>query len=195
MPFPLPIRCVTSLALVAAALCAGAAQATAAGPDASAMIEALQPAAGGSRNLLVRLKPDVAASATAAKSSLPADAPGAVDTAGPPPSLSLAIEFEPNSSAVRPASGPLLGNLVAAMLSPELRSRRFLIEGHTDARGAAAADQRLSQQRAEEVRLYLVALGVSPARLKAVGKGSAEPVNVADPQAAENRRVRVVTLE
>lgn len=195
MPLRLPIRGISTLALVGAALCAGAVQATAAGPDASAMIEALQPAAGGSRNLLVRLKPDDAAAATAAKSSASADATGAVDTAGPPPSLSLAIEFEPNSSAVRPASGPLLGNLVAAMLSPELRSRRFLIEGHTDARGAAAANQRLSQQRAEEVRLYLVALGVSPARLKAVGKGSAEPVNVADPHAAENRRVRVVTLE
>jgi outer membrane protein OmpA-like peptidoglycan-associated protein len=89
----------------------------------------------------------------------------------------------------------LLGNLVAAMLSPELRSSRFVIEGHTDARGVQALNQRLSQERAEEVRLYLVALGVSPARLKAVGKGAAEPANPLDPLADENRRVRVVTLE
>ena len=96
---------------------------------------------------------------------------------------------------MRPESGPLLGNLVAAMLSPELRSSRFVIEGHTDARGAQALNQRLSQERAEEVRLYLVTLGVSPARLKAVGKGAAEPANPLDPLADENRRVRVVTLE
>ena len=124
-------------------------------------------------------------------------------TSGPPPtatseatpSLSLAIQFDLNSARVRPESGAVLGNLVAAMLSADLRSNRFLIEGHTDARGNAAANKLLSQQRADEVRLYLVALGVHPARLKAVGKGSSEPANPRDPMAGDNRRVRVVTLE
>ena len=111
------------------------------------------------------------------------------------PSLSLAIQFDLNSARVRPESGAVLGNLVAAMLSADLRSNRFLIEGHTDARGNAAANKLLSQQRADEVRLYLVALGVHPARLKAVGKGSSEPANPRDPMAGDNRRVRVVTLE
>jgi outer membrane protein OmpA-like peptidoglycan-associated protein len=89
----------------------------------------------------------------------------------------------------------VLGSLVAAMQSPELKTSRFIIEGHSDGRGAAAANLRLSQERAEEVRLYLVALGVHPARLKAVGKGASAPVNAADPMAAENRSVRVVTVE
>lgn len=114
---------------------------------------------------------------------------------GPPPSLSLAIQFEANSVQVRPESGRVLGNLVAAMQSPELKGVRFAIEGHTDARGQPAANRQLSQQRAEEVRLYLIALGVHPARLKAVGKGASEPVNPRDPNAPENRRVRVVTLQ
>ena len=116
-------------------------------------------------------------------------------TAEATPSLSLAIQFDLNSARVRPESGAVLGNLVAAMLSADLRSNRFLIEGHTDARGNAAANKLLSQQRADEVRLYLVALGVHPARLKAVGKGSSEPANPRDPMAGDNRRVRVVTLE
>jgi outer membrane protein OmpA-like peptidoglycan-associated protein len=111
------------------------------------------------------------------------------------PSLSLAIQFELNSSRVRPESGPVLGNLVAAMLSPDLKDSRFVIEGHTDARGNPAANQQLSQQRADEVRLFLVALGVHPARLKAVGKGSSQLARPADPLSADNRRVRVVTLE
>ena len=115
--------------------------------------------------------------------------------AGPAPSLSLAIRFEANSARVRPESGVVLGSLVAAMQSPELKASRFLIEGHTDARGAAAQNQRLSQERADEVRLYLVALGVNPARLRAVGKGATQPTNSGDPNAAENRRVRVVTVE
>ena len=116
-------------------------------------------------------------------------------SAGPAPSLSLAIRFEANSARVRPESGVVLGSLVAAMQSPELKASRFLIEGHTDARGAAAQNQRLSQERADEVRLYLVALGVNPARLRAVGKGATQPTNSGDPNAAENRRVRVVTVE
>lgn len=172
--------------------------AAAAGPDTRTMIEALKPAPadampGGSRNLYVRRRADTAASA-------PADAPAAVaglPAAGPaaePPSLSLAIPFEANSARLRPESGPLLGDLVAAMLSPELQAHRFAIEGHTDASGAAAANQRLSLQRAQEVRLYLVTLGVAPDRLRAVGRGASEPVNPLDPRAPENRRVRVVTL-
>ena len=112
-----------------------------------------------------------------------------------PPSLSLAIQFELNSARVRPESGPVLGNLVAAMSSPDLKGHRFVIEGHTDARGNPAANQQLSQHRADEVRLYLVALGVHPARLRAVGKGSSDLANARDPMSADNRRVRVVTLE
>ncbi|MCA3241643.1 MAG: OmpA family protein [Rubrivivax sp.] len=109
--------------------------------------------------------------------------------------MSLAIQFEANSSRVRPESGGLLGDLVAAMISPELKDTRFVIEGHTDARGNAAANRRLSQERAEEVRQYLMLLGVHASRLKAVGKGSSEPANTKDPLAAENRRVRVVTVQ
>ena len=124
----------------------------------------------------------------------PATAAGPV-TAEPAPSLSLAIQFELNSARVRPESGPVLGNLVAAMTSADLKAHRFVIEGHTDARGNPATNQLLSQQRADEVRLYLVALGVHPSRLRAVGKGSSELVNARDPLSADNRRVRVVTLE
>jgi len=188
--------------------------------DTRSMIDALMPRTRSARNLLVRQKPEGSASAAAAASAassplaaasapeVAASAPeaalvpvaaGPADTAaaptGPAPSLSLAIQFEPNSAHVRPESGAMLGTLVAAMQSPELKGTRFIIEGHSDARGAPAQNLKLSQERADEVRLYLVALGVHPARLKAVGKGSSQPANGTDPQAAENRRVRVVTQE
>lgn len=177
-------------------------RAAAAEPDTRAMIEALKPAPadampGGSRNLYVRRRADTAASAPAEAPAAVASAVAGVAAAGPaaePPSLSLAIPFEANSARLRPESGPLLGDLVAAMLSPELQAHRFVIEGHTDASGSAAANQRLSLQRAQEVRLYLVTLGVAPDRLRAVGRGTSEPVNLGDPRAPENRRVRVVTL-
>lgn len=133
--------------------------------------------------------------ATTAPTTQAAQPPAQALEAGPAPSLSLAIQFDLNSARVRPESGAVLGNLVAALLSPDLKANRFVIEGHTDGRGVAAANLRLSQQRADEVRLYLVALGVHPARLKAVGKGSSEPANPKDPMSADNRRVRVVTVE
>ena len=56
--------------------------------------------------------------------AVPVAAPVAAPTAappGPPPSLSLAIQFETNSAQVRPESGRVLGNLVAAMQSPTSR--------------------------------------------------------------------------
>ena len=188
-------------------------------PETRQMIDALKPAANrGMRNLVVRqTAPEPAAPVAAGAAgtagvatepaALPPTFPTATTTATPsptpnpsspadaPPSLSLAIQFDLNSARVRPESGTVLGNLVAALMSPDLKSNRFVNEGHTDARGVPAANLRLSQQRADEVRLYLVALGVHPARLKAVGKGSTEPANPLDPLAADNRRVRVVTLE
>jgi len=165
-------------------------------PQTRDMIDALKPSANRSwRNLTVQQKVEPGASAPAESAALAPSAVPASAPPGPAPSLSLAIQFESNSSRVKPDSGPLLGNLVAAMQSPELKASRFVIEGHTDASGAAALNQRLSQERADEVRLYLVALGVHPSRLKAVGKGASEPVNPSDRAAAENRRVRVVTVE
>lgn len=170
-------------------------------PDAKEMIEALKPSGTrGVRNLVVRPKVEAAATGAAGAASTvpieempsPASGPPAAQR---PPSLSLAIQFENNSSQVRPESGPILGNLVAALQSSELKGVRFAVEGHTDANGAPARNLALSQQRAEEVRLYLIALGVHPGRLKAVGKGATDLANPFDPLAAENRRVRVVTLE
>jgi outer membrane protein OmpA-like peptidoglycan-associated protein len=165
---------------------------SAAAPSTKQMIEALLPSGTKGRNLLVRQSADTPA---AAASGAAAAAPATPAAAEPAPSLSLAIQFEANSSRVRPESGGLLGDLVAAMISPELKDTRFVIEGHTDARGNAAANRRLSQERAEEVRQYLMLLGVHASRLKAVGKGSSEPANTKDPLAAENRRVRVVTVQ
>jgi outer membrane protein OmpA-like peptidoglycan-associated protein len=120
----------------------------------------------------------------------PAAARGA---AGASASLSLVIEFEPNSARVRPASGPTLGNLVAALLAPELQNSRFVIEGQGEPGTSAQARQQLAQRRADEVRLYLVALGVPASRLRAVGTAEAAAGSQTPP--AAGGRVRVVALE
>jgi len=65
------------------------------------------------------------------------------------------------------------------------------IEGHADASGVAAANQSLSQKRAEAVKDYLVELGAEPAMLAPVGLGANAPKNTKDPFAPENRRVEI----
>ena len=65
------------------------------------------------------------------------------------------------------------------------------IEGHADASGAREANRTLSQRRAEAVRQYLVRNGADESMLQAVGLGAERPKVVANPFAAENRRVEI----
>ena len=111
------------------------------------------------------------------------------------PSLSLLIQFDFNSARVRPESQQALTNLSQALLSPELHASSFAVEGHTDAKGSADYNQKLSQQRAMAVRDFLKIKGVDESRLMAAGKGSSELANSSEPFAAENRRVRIVNLD
>ena len=111
------------------------------------------------------------------------------------PALSLLIQFVFNSARVRPESQHVLANLSQALQSAELVSSKFAVEGHTDAKGTADYNLRLSELRAAAVRDFLKARGVSEERLVASGKGASELANSSEPFAAENRRVRIVNLD
>ena len=52
----------------------------------------------------------------------------------------------------------------------------ILIEGHTDDVGSDAANMLLSQRRADTVKAFLVAQGITASRLDASGKGEAAPL-------------------
>jgi OOP family OmpA-OmpF porin len=70
------------------------------------------------------------------------------------------------------------------------------IGGYTDSQGAAAGNLALSQKRAESVRRYLVAAGVSAFQLEAKGYGEANPIadNGTAEGRAQNRRVELKRL-
>jgi general secretion pathway protein D len=68
------------------------------------------------------------------------------------------------------------------------------IRGHTDDTGDAGFNLRLSQQRADSVRSYLISKGIAADRLSALGLGETAPIasNATEEGRAQNRRV---TLE
>ncbi|MBB1059020.1 OmpA family protein [Marilutibacter spongiae] len=71
---------------------------------------------------------------------------------------------------------------------------RITVEGHTDNQGDPAANQALSQRRAQAVADALVAAGVSASRLQVEGLGQSRPLgdNGSAEGRARNRRVEVI---
>jgi outer membrane protein OmpA-like peptidoglycan-associated protein len=72
------------------------------------------------------------------------------------------------------------------------------VAGHTDNEGAdQRLNQRLSEFRAKVVANYLFNKGISPERIKTIGKGSSEPLvaNDTDENKSTNRRIEIMILE
>ena len=66
--------------------------------------------------------------------------------------------------------------------------------GHTDNVGEAAYNQSLSERRAQAVASVLVSSGVSPSRIRSIGRGENQPVasNLDAAGRQQNRRVEII---
>ena len=106
-------------------------------------------------------------------------------------SVNLNIPFELNSSALKPQASEQLKELELALASPSLGNNRFVVAGHTDAKGSAEYNKQLSLRRAETVKRFLVDKGINPARLDTVGYGSEKPLLSDHPEDPSNRRVEI----
>ena len=106
------------------------------------------------------------------------------------------VFFDTNKTTIKPESYQLL-NDVASVLRDYPDILKIRIEGHTDSRGSATSNLRLSQGRAAAVRDYLIKQGIDPSRLVSEGYGEDRPVDPAENAAAweKNRRVEFVILE
>ncbi|MBS1301104.1 OmpA family protein [Loktanella sp. SALINAS62] len=102
------------------------------------------------------------------------------------------ILFATNSTAVSAsAQGDL--NTLARSIQAYPNSTVNVI-GHTDDVGAAAFNQDLSQRRAQAVSNVLINAGVSPARIRSIGRGEDQPIatNLTPAGRQQNRRVEIV---
>lgn len=72
--------------------------------------------------------------------------------------------------------------------------KKVIIEGHTDSRGSAANNQKLSLQRAESVRTHLASQGMDAKKIEARGLGPDRPLSTNDTVEgrAMNRRVELI---
>lgn len=107
-------------------------------------------------------------------------------------SLSGSVMFQSGGSELSPAARLRLDTVANALSA--YADRDIMVEGHTDSQGNDEANRMLSQRRAEAVRSYLVTRGVPEARIRAEGRGEAEPVATNDTAEgrATNRRVEIV---
>jgi len=103
------------------------------------------------------------------------------------------ILFDTGKATIKAESATALAPIGELLKSDP--SLRLEIQGHTDTVGAAAANLRLSQDRAAAVKTYLVQThGVDAARLTTAGFGGTKPVadNATDEGRGQNRRVELV---
>ncbi|MCZ8356042.1 MAG: OmpA family protein [Cyclobacteriaceae bacterium] len=95
------------------------------------------------------------------------------------------VLFKQSSTELLEESKEELNQVVAFM--KENSSVRILLSGHTDNRGVAADNQKLSQMRAEKVKQYLVSKGIAGKRIQGKGFGGSKPLYPNDSE--ENRKL------
>ena len=110
-----------------------------------------------------------------------------------PPEVTIYILFEFGSTTLADAFSEMqLQEAGKALSSDALSTYRFEIQGHTDAIGSESFNLKLSQERANTIKRFLVdAYGINEDRLVTRGYGESMPVasNDSEPGRAKNRRV------
>jgi outer membrane protein OmpA-like peptidoglycan-associated protein len=99
------------------------------------------------------------------------------------------IVFEAGSATITPESDVVLSRALSTFL--ENPTIEVEIRGYTDNTGDPRKNLRLSQNRADAVKMWLVKHGIPSARVKGKGYGQADPVasNATPEGRAQNRRI------
>ena len=105
------------------------------------------------------------------------------------------LNFDAGRSTISASSHTELDEVVTMLK----RNPRMVIqlEGHTDTRGNANANLKLSEDRVKAVKTYLVSKGASKSRIKTKAFGGSAPISLEDSEEAHalNRRVELRILD
>jgi OmpA-OmpF porin, OOP family len=117
---------------------------------------------------------------------------GTTDTAVPKRFVFDNLNFETGSTKLTPDSVPTVDSLVAILKAYPLVAIR--LEGHTDNTGDAAANKKLSLDRAIVVKEIMIKDGIADARVGTDGYGQEKPIasNETEEGRAKNRRTELV---
>ena len=138
----------------------------------------------------------------------PPPPPPVVEAPKPPPRVELKdnkidfkekIQFEVNKATIKAESGSLLHD-IAEVIKANPQVKKISIEGHASQEGNAAANKKLSDDRAKSVMDWLIKKETIPAAsLTAKGYGSERPLAGVDQSNEEgrekNRRVEFLVTE
>ncbi len=107
-------------------------------------------------------------------------------------SKSYQIQFETGSAVIKPESYSQLDEIMKSSVVAE--GLKVGVYGHTDNSGNANANQKLSEERANSVKSYLISKGLLTSRIEAKGLGQTKPIadNKTTEGKAKNRRVQIV---
>ncbi|MBK9033126.1 MAG: OmpA family protein [Myxococcales bacterium] len=112
----------------------------------------------------------------------------------PPPRFVLQdVQFETGKATLTGDSHARLDSVVEYMAHKP--SATFEISGHTDNVGSKKKNKRLSQERADAVRAYLVAKGIEASRIQAVGYGDERPIAPNDTPDGRQQNRRIEAME
>jgi outer membrane protein OmpA-like peptidoglycan-associated protein len=100
-----------------------------------------------------------------------------------------AVRFDFNKSSLTPQAKANLDKLVPVFT--EYPDTNIVIYGYTDNKGAVDYNLKLSQERANAVKSYLVKKGLVSARFTATGMGIADPIESNDTDAGRSKNRRV----
>jgi outer membrane protein OmpA-like peptidoglycan-associated protein/Mg-chelatase subunit ChlD len=106
------------------------------------------------------------------------------------------VYFDTGKAILKPASKKAIDIVYNMLISTP--SMVIELQGHTDSRGDAKKNQKLSERRANAVRDALIKRGIDPSRIKAKGYGETQPIadnNTAAGRAKNRRTVFVVISE
>ncbi|MBO0330803.1 OmpA family protein [[Muricauda] lutisoli] len=101
------------------------------------------------------------------------------------------ILFDTGKSSIKAESTSVMVDIIQIL--NEYPNAKFTVEGHTDSVGSESLNQRLSEERANSVRDFLIDKGIDADRLSAIGYGEAKPIATNNTRAgrAQNRRVEI----